>query len=359
MAQSLPYFVILAGGSGTRLWPLSRSSYPKHLLDLEGKGSMVQQTVSRILPMTTPDHILVVTEKTHAGALIKQLPTIPQKNILIEPERRETAPVLAFAVAHIALRDPEACMIALPADHYVGNPLKFRSTIKAAVNVADKMSSFVTLGVFPHYPATGYGYIACGKTLGKMGSHSYFAVDQFTEKPNLATAQAFLASGKYLWNSGIFLWKASTFLRELQLHQPQMYATTIALQKAIAKKKSYTTIYKHYHKISVDYALLEKVEQVVMVPADFGWSDIGDWKSVQEILANYPEENVSRGTSLPIGSSGSLLYSPQKLIVTIGLDDLIVVDTPDVLLICPKSRSQDVKLAVKELGKVKKMRKYL
>ncbi|MEI6222882.1 MAG: mannose-1-phosphate guanylyltransferase, partial [bacterium] len=348
------YYVILAGGSGTRLWPLSRTSFPKHLLDLRGQGSMLQETVQRILPITNPENIFIVTETTHANHIITQLPTIPKQNIIIEPDRRETGPCIALAASIINAKDPNAIMVSLHSDHVIKDEIKFRNTIKAAIDFALETKKLITLGIVPKYPETGYGYIETDGELASNQQFNLFTVKRFTEKPDEATAQAFIASGKYFWNSGIFIWNISTILEELKKLQPEFFNQLTKLQEAVSSSESIDKLYLELPKKAIEYLVLEPSDNVAVIPVDFGWSDIGSFQAVKDMLSSYPEENLVQGEHLTIGSRGCLIHSPKKLVATIGLQDMVIIDTDDILLICPKDRSQDVKQLVLQLKKSNK-----
>ena len=367
-ADKLPvHAVILAGGRGTRFWPRSRTRTPKQLLNIIGKQTMLEQTVARLRPLISPDRIWSVTNSEQAAALKKQLPAASRKRVLTEPVGRNTAAAIALAAIHIRRATKgDALMAVLPADHFIAQPEKYRSIVAAALNVACEPGRMVVLGIPPTRPETGFGYVErMGEALDSNG-FPVFAVRRFAEKPALHVAQEYVASGNYHWNAGMFFWRVSTFLENLQRHLPQTHAALEALASAIgtrAYEKKLRAIYPKLENISVDYAILERATQqpgppqVFVIPAEIGWSDIGSWAAVYELLAKKTGENVFPGSGHALDSSGNFLYSPSKFIAAIGIHDLIVVETPDALLICPRDRAQDVAKVVKHLEwqKLKKL----
>ena len=356
--------VILAGGRGTRFWPRSRTRTPKQLLNIVGKQTMLEQTVARLRPLISPDRIWSVTNAEQAGALRKQLPAASRKRVLTEPIGRNTAAAIALAAIHIRhAAKSDALMAVLPADHYIAQPEKYRRIVTAALNVAREPGRMVVLGIPPTHPETGFGYVErMGEALDSSG-FPVFAVRRFTEKPALEVAQQYVASGNYHWNAGMFFWRVSAFLDSLQRHLPKTHADLEKLAAAIGTRsyeKKLRAIYPKLENISVDYAILERATQqsgpprVFVIPAEIGWSDIGSWAAVYELLAKQPGENVFAGPGQGLDASGNFLYSPSKFIAAIGVKDLVVVETPDALLICPRNRAQDVAKVVKQLEEQKR-----
>jgi len=356
--------VILAGGRGTRFWPRSRTRTPKQLLNIIGKQTMLEQTVARLRPLISPDRIWSVTNAEQTAALKKQLPAASRKRVLTEPVGRNTAAAIALAAIHIRhAAKGDALMAVLPADHFIAQPEEYRSIVAAALNVAREPGRMVVLGIPPTRPETGFGYVErMGEALDPSG-FPVFAVRRFTEKPALQVAQEYVASGNYHWNAGMFFWRVSTFLENLQRHLPQTHAELQKLAAAIgtrAYEKKLRAIYPKLENISVDYAILERATQqsgapqVFVIPAEIGWSDIGSWAAVYELLAKQPGENVFAGPGQALDASGNFLYSPSKFIAAIGVKDLVVVETPDALLICPRNRAQDVAKIVKQLEEQKR-----
>jgi len=359
--------VILAGGRGTRFWPRSRTRTPKQLLNIIGKQTMLEQTVARLRPLISPDRIWSVTNSEQATSLKKQLPAASRKRVLTEPVGRNTAAAIALAAIHIRhAAKGDALMAVLPADHFIAQPEKYRRIVAAALNVAREPGRMVVLGIPPTRPETGFGYVErMGEPLDSSG-FPVFAVRRFTEKPSLPVAEEYVSSGNYHWNAGMFFWCVSTFLENLQRHLPQTHAALEKLAETIgtrAYEKKLRTIYPKLENISVDYAILERATQrsgppqVFVIPAEIGWSDIGSWAAVYEFLAEKPGENVFAGLGNALDASGNFLYSPSKFIAAIGVHDLVVVETPDALLVCPRDRAQDVARIVKHLEsqKLKKL----
>jgi mannose-1-phosphate guanylyltransferase len=351
--------VILAGGRGTRFWPRSRTRTPKQLLNIVGKQTMLEQTVARLRPLISPDHIWSVTNAEQTVALKKQLPAASRKRVLTEPTGRNTAAAIALAAIHIRhAAKGDALMAVLPSDQFIAEPEIYRRIVAAALNIAREPGRMVVLGIPPTRPETGYGYVErIGEALDSNG-FPVFAVRRFAEKPTLPVAQEYIASGNYHWNAGMFFWRVSTFLDNLQHHLPKTHAELEKLAAAIgtrAYEKKLRAIYPKLENISVDYAILERATQqsgppqVFVIPAEIGWSDIGSWAAVFELLTVQQGDNVFAGPGHVLDASGNLLYSPSKFIAAIGVHNLVVVETPDALLICPRDRAQDVAKIVKHL----------
>jgi mannose-1-phosphate guanylyltransferase len=351
--------VVLAGGRGTRFWPRSRTRTPKQLLNIVGEGSMLQQTVERLAPLVPPQRIWTVTNADQAAGLRKQLPAAGRKHVLTEPLGRNTAAAIALAAIHVRHRaGADALLAVLPADHYIAQPEKYRKIVSAALDVACEPGRMVVLGIPPTRPETGFGYIERqGKAINEKGK-AIFAVRCFKEKPEMAVARQYVASGNFHWNAGMFFWRVSTYLEALKEFLPATYALIEELALHIGKR-SYQTklkgIYPQLENISVDYAILEPATQqpgaprVFVIPAEVGWSDIGSWAAVYELLAKHRGENIFAGPGQSLDAGGNFLWSPGKYVAAIGVHDLVVVETPDALLICPRERAQDVGRIVKAL----------
>jgi len=351
--------VILAGGRGTRFWPRSRTRTPKQLLNIVGKETMLEQTVARLRPLVPPDHIWTVTNAEQAAAVRKQLPAASRKRVLTEPIGRNTAAAIALAAFHIRhVAKGDALMAVLPADHFIAQPENYRTIVRQALELAREPGRMIVLGIPPTRPDTGFGYVErMGDALGS-GSHVAYAVRRFTEKPALDLAKQYVASGNYQWNAGMFFWRVSTFLESLNNFLPKTYEALEALAESIGKKnyeRRLRATYPKLENISVDYAILENATRqeaaprVFVIPANIGWSDIGSWAAVYELLAKQPGENVFAGDGQTLDATGNFLYSPSKYVAAIGVRDLIVVETPDALLIVPRDRAQDVGKIVKRL----------
>src|SRR5580704_7028547 len=351
--------VILAGGRGTRFWPRSRMRTPKQLLNIVGEDTMLEQTVARLRPLVPSERIWTVTNREQAAGVAKQVPALARQRILTEPIGRNTAAAIALAAIHVrhAARG-DALMAVLPADHYIANPERYRVIVKAALEMAADRKKMVVLGIPPTRPDTGFGYIErTGNALDSKGFPVY-AVRRFTEKPALALAKEYAGSGLYHWNAGMFFWRVSTFLDNLKKYLPKTYAALESLAASIGQRgyeKHLRDVYPTLENISVDYAILEPATReqgsprVFVIPAEVGWSDIGSWTAVYELLAKKVGENIFAGEGHAIDAEGNFLWSPTKYIAAIGVRDLVVVETPDALLICPRERAQDVGKIVKKL----------
>ncbi len=360
--------IILAGGRGTRFWPRSRTRAPKQLLNIVGKTTMIEQTVARLRPLLPAGHIWSVTNAEQAVALRKQLPEAARRRVLTEPVGRNTAAAIALAAIHVRHAvQGDALLAVLPADHYIARPESYREVVRAALQLALEPERMVVLGIPPTRPDTGFGYVEkMGEPLDVIG-YPVYAVRRFTEKPQLEMAKEYVASGNYQWNAGMFFWRVSTFLAALKKYLPKTHDALETLAPHIGKR-SYAArlkrIYGKLENISVDYAILEHAtreagaSRVFVIPAEVGWSDIGSWAAVYELVAKQPGENVFAGDGHAIDAEGNFLWSPDKFVAAIGVRDLVVVDTPDALLICPRERAQDVGKIVKVL-EAKKRKKLL
>ncbi|ASC72999.1 Mannose-1-phosphate guanylyltransferase [Halomicronema hongdechloris C2206] len=338
--------VILAGGKGERFWPVSRRQRPKQFLSLDGSGvSLLQGTAQRLLMLTGDWRQLWVITAAHlADGVRQQLPQLPESNLLVEPEGRDTAPAVAWATLEIAKRHGPTAMVGFfPADHWIDDDQRFCQTVTAAAALATEQDAIATLGIRPTYAATGYGYIEQGDAAGSYGSLEAYRVSRFTEKPDQATAADFIASGRFSWNSGMFIFPAQVMLQELKTHAPQL------IQPLTDKGAA---AYGELTKLSIDYAVMEKTERAYVMPVSFGWDDLGDWNAVERLLKQPDQVNVELATHVGLDTQGSILYSsdPSEVVVTIGLDDVVVVRDGNATLIVRKDRTQDIKKAVKQLG---------
>ena len=358
------FAVIMAGGVGTRFWPRSRERSPKQLLEIIGKGTMIQNTVKRIQPLVPPQNVFVVTNRVQRAAVIKQLPQVPQENILEEPVGRNTAPCIGLAAMHVRRRIPDAVMVVLPADHIIAREDDFLQVLSVAIEVAGQSRSLLTLGIHPTRPETGYGYIQFDNETG--GHNPYLdrgvmRVRSFAEKPNIPTAERFLASGDFLWNSGMFVWRADVILDQIRACLPDLFEELSKVEPAIGSPQYQSLLEKVYgviRGISIDYGVMEKSEHVFVIRGDFGWTDVGSWDEVWYQSGKDPHGNSITGRVIQRDLNNSLVYSPERIVAVVGVDDLIVVDTPDALLICRRGRSQDVKEIADYLRR-KQMDQYL
>lgn len=363
--------VILAGGRGTRFWPRSRARMPKQLLNIVGKNTMLQQTAARLSPIFRPANFWIVTNTDQSKEVQKQLPRIPKSHVLAEPVGRNTAAAIGLAAIHLRHLHGDALMAVLPADHYIENAGKYRAIVQAALRIAAEPGQMVVLGIPPTRPETGFGYVERGKHVRHAGKLSVYDLLRFTEKPAQSLARRYAASDRYFWNAGMFFWRVSTFLENLRRFVPKTHAAFEELAATIGTPR-YTgalrAIYPRLENISVDYAILEPATRqtghrlVHVLPAEIGWSDIGSWQAVYELLAapakaarhsKTARANISAGPHLAIDADGNFLWSPNKFIAAIGVHKLVVVETADALLICPRDRAQDVGKIVKWLEKEK------
>ncbi len=359
--------VLLAGGRGTRFWPRSRMRTPKQLLNIVGRETMLRETMARLAPLIPPHDIWAVTNVKQAADVRRELRGVPASHILTEPVGRNTAAAIGLAAVHLASEHGDALMAVLPADSYVADTRRYRGLLRAALDLARTSGNLVVLGVPPSRPETGYGYIERGGTAGGPRGAAAYAVRRFTEKPQLPLARKYVASGKYFWNAGMFFWRVSTFLENLRHFLPATHDSLIKLGKTIGTRhyaSALRRIYAHLEHISVDYAIMEpatrrlgkeafapNATRVFVIPAEVGWSDIGSWAAVYELLAAKPDANVSAGPLFTLDAKGNYFQSPKKFIAAIGVRNLILVETEDALLLCPRDRSQDVSEVVKWLEK--------
>lgn len=357
------YAVIMAGGKGTRFWPKSREKVPKHLLDIVSARTIIQETVERIVPLIPEENILIVTGQSHADELTRQVPRIPRENIIVEPLGRNTAPCIGLASLHIKRKSPRAVMVVLPADHLITDAPRFRHLLSIACEAANSGSYLVTIGIRPTSPETGYGYIERGSLQAMVKGADVFTVKSIREKPALKQAKSFLKKGGFYWNSGIFVWSVDTILEAIERWLPQIHEGLRHLESAIrteGEKEALRRMYQTIPSISIDYGVMEKADNVLLIEGDFGWSDMGSWDALWEVSDKDENGNAANCRDLfaAVDARNSLIHSAGRLVALIGVEDLIVVDTEDSLLICKRGSSQDVKKVV-EILEDKKMKEYL
>lgn len=354
--------LILAGGGGTRLWPVSRTRNPKQFQPFLGTHTLLQKTYLRMRKGFPPSQIFVSTNTNQQRLIARQLPRVPRDHYIVESAKRDTAPAIGLAAAWLAKLNPDAIFVTANVDHYIQKEAAFHAALKAAEQVVRKHPKAVTLlGVNPTYPETGYGYIKMGAPAFRLGKQEVFHVDRFVEKPDLATAKEYLKRWEYLWNPAMFVWRAQTLLELFKRYLPKHYIILKRIQRSIGTPQQAATIKREFPKmapISIDYGIIEKVRQMFVLPVDLGWADIGHWRTVRDVLQKQPGANVIRGKHLGTAENSLIYGYTKRTIATAGVKDLIIVDMEDALLVCPADRAQDVKKIVDEL-KAKKLKKLL
>jgi len=353
--------VILAGGVGTRFWPLSRTKTPKQFLPIISDRTMIEETVERLRPAIPVENIYTIADQTQTQIMQDYVPDIPKDNFLVEPQGRNTAPCLVLATAIIYAQNPEAIVAVFPADHSIRQEKIFRDKLLAGAQMAARTELLITFGIPPDFPATGYGYIRFKKdTAQTVAGENFYSVQEFKEKPDAATARDFIDAGNYFWNSGMFIWQARTFAKKLKECAPDFYVHWQNILDAIRSGNldRIAELYPEMPSTSIDYALMEKAQGVLMGEGSFGWSDVGAWSSLASFWDRDDQGNAIRGDSLILDAQNNLVYNPDKLTALVGVKDLIVVETEDALLICPKDQDQKVKEIVAQL-KQKQKKEYL
>ena len=347
------YALIMAGGGGTRLWPLSRRKRPKQMLALVEDRTMFQISVERLSPLLPPERIFIVTGSDQVADLQNDTPQIPSENFIVEPFGQNTGPAVGLATVHIQQRDPDAVIAVLTADQHIADKAKFRRVLGAAGELA-LQDYIVTLGISPSFPSTGYGYIRRGDLLGRISNFQTYHAAGFTEKPDFDTAIQFLVDEVYSWNSGMFIYKVGRVLDEYKRQQPEMHALLQSIQAAIGDV-TYAEVlgqmWSHMPRLSIDYAIMEKAEKMAVIPVDIGWSDIGSWATLFDVLEGDHDGNVVRGQGeghVNLDTQNTLIFS-NRPVTTIGLEDIVIVDTEDVLFVCRRERSQDVRTVIDQL----------
>ena len=348
--NSPAYAVIMAGGSGTRFWPRSRTDRPKQLLNITGDGILLKKVVALVKPIMPPQRIKIVTTRSQAEAISQIVPEIAQKDIITEPFGRNTAPAIGISALFVEREDPEAVIVVIPADHYIEDHAAFHQTIMAAVDKASQGGCIVTIGISPRGPETGYGYIEAGKVIDSK--YAIYTVKSFHEKPDLERAMDFIDKGNFFWNSGIFIAKASMMLGEIGEHLPHNHERLMDIRSSLGTDDEQKVIEKAYGKmeaISIDYGVIEKSGNVIMVEGNFGWDDVGCWPSAAQYWPHDGKDNACMGEVINLDSSRCIVHSPKKPVALLGVEDLIIVEEDDVLLVCKRDRSQDVRRLVEML----------
>lgn len=335
--------VIMAGGVGERFWPKSRKALPKQFLSLVGENSMLQDTVERLMPLVTIEDIYIATGEIYTELVSEQLPTLPTKNIIVEPCGKNTAACIGLAALHIQKECPDAVMVVLPSDHIIHDVENYREVIQEAVSIAEKGSNIATIGIVPLHPEVGYGYIKYSPTDSLLSAK---VVERFVEKPDRATAEAYLASGDYLWNSGMFVWSVNTFLSNMKNLMSKHYEILEGITENIGKANYADVLNEEYAKlesISVDYGILEHAENIYVIPGSFGWDDVGSWNAIERLNPIDKNGNVLKGEVHVVETKNCTVDASGRLVAMVGVDDLVVVDTEDALLICHKDHTNQIK----------------
>lgn len=351
--------VIMAGGSGTRFWPLSRKRRPKQFLPIVGSRTMLEETVARIRPLIPAKKVFTVANAVQTRMINRLLPRLPKENRIIEPRARNTAPSLLLATARIYLGNPKAVIAVLPSDHLISDNAAFLKKLGAAAAAAARTGALVTFGVPPAFPSTGYGYIHfCREGARRFRGEAFHLVESFREKPDVETAVEFLRSGDYYWNSGMFVWRADAFAGALKKHAPGLHEFWDRILEALVSGRRGRTrlaaIFDEIPSISIDYALMEKADGVLVTKGDFGWSDVGAWSSLSGLWKTDEKGNAAKGESLILDSAGTVCYNPGKLTALVGIQDLVIVNTEDTLLVCRKDQDQRVKEIIEILGRMRR-----
>lgn len=356
--------VIMAGGRGERFWPRSRKDMPKQFLSLTSDGkTMIQHTIDRIESLVDIEDIFIVTNKNYKDLVLEQLPNVNEGNIILEPASRNTAPCIGLVATYIKYkyRDEETVMVVLPSDHLIKYNEIFIDTLKKAVEIASEERNMVTIGITPSYPETGYGYINFGYKENEKRYIGAYKVNKFVEKPNLEKAKEYLSSGKYLWNSGMFVWKTDTILNSFEEYLPKIYQGLSKIGNAIGTNKEEEVLkceFSNFKSESIDYGIMEKYDYIYTVPGSFGWDDVGSWLALERTYQTNEDGNIVDGNVITINVKNSIIQAQNKLVATVGVKDIIIVDTEDAILVCNKDDVQDVKKVIENL-KVCNRNQYL
>lgn len=347
--------VIMAGGSGTRFWPASRSTYPKQLLPIGTPRPLVEETVDRISELVPPERVLIVTNAAYAGMTRELLSEVPPENVIGEPAGRDTSACIGLAALILHAGDPDALMAVMPSDHIISPPRVFCATLEAAAGLLEKRKeALVTFGIQPTFPSTGYGYIKQGLERDRVGGIAFCEVESFREKPNMETAISFLQEGGYYWNSGIFMWRADTILDMIARFLPELHKGLMRLKPALGTadfQEALEQVYPSLQKISIDFGVMEKAEERIVAAVDFGWDDVGSWRVLERLLEADSSGNFVQGDFQAIEAKNNIVSARGGMVGLIGVEGLIVVHTPDATLVCKKENAEAVKKLVETLKK--------
>lgn len=343
----------MAGGKGERFWPKSRAYLPKQFLSFTREGeTMIKLTARRLLPLVAYHDMYIVTNRDYVELVKAQLPQVPQENILAEPMAKNTAPAIGFAAAAISRNHEDALMLVLASDHLIKFEEMFIDTLINAIEVAKDDSNLVTIGINPTYPETGYGYINFARNSEENRYRGVYVVKRFVEKPNMETAKEYLNSGQYLWNSGMFVWKLSTIMQKFEELLPGTHKGILEIAKATNTpeyEQVLNSTFASFKSESIDYAIMEKSQNIYTIPGSFGWDDVGSWLALERVNKTNENGNMVQGDAITINTKNSIIVGDKKLIAAVGLDDVVIVDTEDAILICAKSATQDVKKVIENL----------
>ncbi len=355
------HVVIMAGGIGVRLWPMSRKTSPKQLLPLITERSLVQETVDRLKGKVDPENVLIITNAAQVEMMVRQLPEIPPGNIVGEPTGRGSAAAVALGAAIVEKKDPDATMVVLSADHVISPANKFWATVEAAVAAVADGKSLASLGIVPEYPATGFGYIHRGEKVDDHDGIATYNVQRFVEKPHIHTATEYFRSGEFYWNAGIFVWRVSAIMDGFKLYMPELYEAALAIRKSLGTPKTDKVIAEQYAKLqsqTIDYGVMEKAENIKVVEAAFQWDDVGSWRGLDKHRDRDDNGNIIDAPHIGIDTHNCIIIGEKQLVATIGVDDLVIIRTEDAILICQKERAQEVRKLV-DMLKEKNLDRYL
>lgn len=356
------YAVIMSGGMGTRFWPKSRHSFPKQFLKTVGNKTMIQNTFERIEKCINRENICVVTNKNYIKTIKRQLPMIKTENIFIEPYNKETATCIGLSALRLLKKDKDAVVVVLPSDHMILNIDEFEKTVDAGIKHAESCDMLVTFGIIPRGAETAYGYIEIGKPISIINNITIFNAKRFTEKPNKTVAQIFVDKGTFLWNSGMFVFKAATLIKEIKMYLPDLYSSLIIMEKAIGANNENKVIEEEYSKIdgiSIDFGIMEKSLNIAVLKTKLEWDDIGSWNTLEKYYLKDDDGNIINGLCTSIDTKNCIIFGDSRLIATIGINNLLIVDTGDTLLICDRERDQDIKGMVKQIENTRGFEKFV